>query len=501
MITGDAVILSSLEALVQFVAKGGAVGESIVTEYTNRILHAFERFTGSMSPSNTVAILSFISSVVVLYSTTSLDVDTIWTILACHSVIQKISTCPVWENGQYTTNHLAWIYVLELGIVLLTSETGGRGSLSAAGKFISNFSDRLLDRLSTAHTSDLGSIEEACLINRLFELAEPVGAQRITAPSFFQFTSLITPKPPSVYPKSRSEKLAGNLESIMFEDVRTKCTIPSVFGQRIVWLAADILGSGVRRMSGFNVTSSSPEIFHSLLDSAHFISTYLKEVTVHADSVLRKVSIDNVSFIPLSVYVSIDGVVPVDQPKSREPASTTQTGGGQSSLLKSLPSPIMTKSAITAPRGSLMDSLSPRNSPKSAAAKTSLSNDGIVFYTPRSGDCAERAGLSFIAPAFVSEEEYIGKLVEVLSLCLIQAMRFAQTEALIRPLLDLLMSMKSSSLPREALTLVHELVDIVAPRYNSFSKQQARRPAAAFSPHVPALGAGPVYSALSNIRY
>jgi hypothetical protein len=210
---------------------------------------------------------------------------------------------------------------------------------------------------------------------------------------------------------------------------------------------------------------------------------------IHKAGTIKTVVIDGESYVPLSLYVAADGVVADSEVSVRRDRPATGD-----SLLKTLPSPLLTSGP---PRASLMDSLSPRNSPTPA----SVSKDGIVFFAPRIGDCPERAGLSFIVPALVSEDDYIGKLVELLSLCLIQSIRLAQTEALIRPLLDLLMSMKSMTLPPDALSLVQELIDIASPRFNSFSTQQrpisfSQRP---LSPRN-ALG-GPVYSALGNIIY
>ena len=501
----DPIIFSTMEAMVQFIAKSPSMVacNRTVFEYLETGIDCMGSLRTVSNPTILVSWLSLISSIVVLQEDDSLAgsfVEKLWTILACHLAIQALASAPVWANDQYTIEHLAWVYVLQLSTVLLPYSSSSFG----VEKFFTTYKSRLTTRFTTAHTSDLASIEEACLIARLIEAA-PMGCLEAGSPleSPFQFTSLITYKPPGIYPRSRSEKIGGNLESIMFEDVRMACTVPCVFAQRIVWLATDIVSSVVRRIirtysSRALGDDSASVLFHSLLDCSHFVTQYLKELSLHEQNVLRLVDINESVYVPLSVYIQPGETAPPDTAVMKEKAkeATSAVGGASGSLLNSLPSPV-TKATVAPlqPRGSLMDSLSPKNS----AAKTSASKS-VVFYSPRSGDCPQRAGLSFIAPALVTRDDFVGKLIEVLSLCLIQAMRLATTEALVRPLLDLLMSMKSNAdkLPVEANGLVADLVDIVAPRYNSFSEE--RRQVTTHQPQQ-SQQRNPIYPSIGNITY
>jgi hypothetical protein len=239
---------------------------------------------------------------------------------------------------------------------------------------------------------------------------------------------------------------------------------------------------------------STSVLFHSLLDCSHFVAQYLKELTMHENNVLRLVQIEDSVYVPLSVYIQPGDTVPPDTMVVKEKENKPT---GSTSLLNSLPSPVR-KAAVPLlqPRGSLMDSLSPKN----ATAKSTSAKKSVVFYSPRSGDCPQRAGLSFIAPALVTQDDFVSKLIEVLSLCLIQAMRLATTEALVRPLLDLLMSMKSNAdkLHLEVNGLVADLVDIVAPRYNSFSDERRQVITQA---HPQPQQRNPIYPTIGNIKY
>ena len=500
--------LSCLESLLTAVAHHQIAASM---EYVSSVLEEFSNKSEVLPDSVVVELLSLTSSFLLKISESSptllslLNSKSVWTLLATHPAIRSAATARSWEqpNSRYSTKHLVWIHALHLAEVLLSVDLN-----DGADKFIHSFAETLSERYLTAHTSDLASLEEACLISRIAELS---GLLRLHP---FQFTSLVTPKPPSLYPKSRAEKLAGGLPaSNIADDVRLPCEVPSVFAQRVVWIAADILSSALRNISrnGASNDQTTQTLFHSLLDCSHFFVQYLNEVSIHKARVLQIVRIgtERQDFVPLSVHLSVDGRDLGNTNTLPPIASRTSTGGG--SLLHSMSSPLSTAKKATlkndAP-ASLMDSLTPRNSPKSQPVAP---GEGDIRFLPAvTADCSLRTGLTFIAPSLVSEDDFVAKLVEVLSLCLILATRLATTEALIRPLLDLLLTTQSNKdrLPIEALDIISELVELVTPRYEQFAAigrsrttHQSLPGQTLISSQFPAIMSSPLgYSALSNIR-
>lgn len=483
-------------------------------EYVSSLLTEFASKNEILPDSVVVELLSLTSSFLLNISDYSnpsmlsplLNSKSVWTLLATHPAIRSAATARSWDqpNAKYSSKHLVWIHALHLAEVLLSLDLH-----EGADKFIHSFTETLSERYLTAHTSDLASLEEACLISRIAELS---GLIRLHP---FQFTSLVTPKPPSLYPKSRAEKLAGGLPtSNISDDVRLPCEVPSVFAQRVVWIAADILSSALRNISrnGASDEQTTQTLFHSLLDCSHFFVQYLNEVSTHKARVLQLVHIgaddQQQDFVPLSVHLSVDGRDLGNTNTLPPNAARTSTGGG--SLLHSMSSPLSTAKKATlkndAP-ASLMDSLTPRNSPKSQPVAP---GEDIRFLPAVTADCSLRSGLTFIAPSLVSEEDFVSKLVQVLSLCLILATRLATTEALIRPLLDLLLTTQSNKdrLPIEALDIISELVKLVTPRYEQFAALGRSRTAhqslpgkSLISPQFPAITSSTLgYSALNNIR-
>lgn len=490
--------LSTLEALAQ--ARASTMDTRLRSQLTQYLLSLVAEACRLPSIQKPVIIqlLSVLSStLIVSESISSSRCEVIWTMLACHPVIQEAAAAPSWDGLKlkYSTNHLVWIHSLNMAVVLLSLQAE-----AGSAKFFSAFSDLMAERFNTAHTSDLATLEEACLISRLYELSP--GQRSLPLP--FQMTALITPKPPTVYPKSRAEKLAGNLPDLFNDDVRSPCLVPSVFSQRVVWIAADTLASSLRRISKTRATDGTQ--FHALIDCSHFVIQYLAELGGHKARVIKTVDLGgNVSYVPLSVQLSVDG----RDLKSLPPVRKSVGGGG--SLLSSMSSPPLAASKQPAGPASLMDSLTPRNSPKNK--ENSETDKEIKFLPPLPGDCPFRTGLSFVAPALITDDDFNAKLVDVLTLCLVQATRLANTESLVRPLLDLLLTTKSSGakLPADALDVIEQVISLITPRHNhlaelsrhSHKKTQNNIP---ISPQIgPSLpystrSSGLGYAALSNIR-
>ena len=459
-------VLSALESLVQTAASEmDEAAKSRLMEYILRVIDDFSRHSALTDKAAVVHLLSLAAtSLVVLGSADSGPFRNLWTVIACHSMIQASAASSSWDSNacMYTLDHLIWVHALQLGCVLLTQNVDGHT------KFLQVHQDILKDRFGTAHTSDLATLEEACLISRLMELAS--AKTSIPDPLLpFHYISLLTPKPPSLYPKSRIEKVAGGLPVGVLEDgVQQPCLLPSVFAQRVAWIAGDILSSSLRRISRFSESASGipatdrHALFHSLLNSCHFVIQYLAEVCSSRKNLLLKTcKLDDTSdtfYVALSVYLSVDWSLTVEAPKSPQ-----KKPGSSKSLLNSLPSPALT---ATNPKGSLMDSLEHQTD----TGSTPVSGKSHArFLTPQFGDCPVRTGLSFIAPSLVTEDDYMGKLVEVLTLCLIHAMRLATTEGLIRPLLDLLLTTRSihgSRLPSDAAWIISEVIEKITPMYN-----------------------------------
>lgn len=490
--------LSTIEALAQ--ARVGSMDARFRTQLTQYLLSLVAEACRlpTIEKPVIVQLLSVLSSTLIVSESVSASrCEVIWTMLACHPIIQEAAASPSWDGLKlkYSTNHLVWIHSLNMGVVLLSvqAETG-------SAKFFSAFSDLMAERFNTAHTSDLATLEEACLISRLYELSP---SQR-SLPLPFQMTALITPKPPTVYPKSRAEKLAGNLPDLFNDDVRSPCQVPSVFSQRVVWIAADTLASSLRRISRARATDGTQ--FHALIDCSHFVMQYLAELGGHKARVIKTVDLGgNVSYVPLSVQLSVDG----HDLKSLPPVRKSAGGGG--SLLSSMSSPPLAASKQPTGPASLMDSLTPRNSPKNKE-KTDAGKE-LKFLPPLPGDCPYRTGLSFVAPALITEDDFNSKLVDVLTLCLVQATRLANTESLARPLLDLLLTTKSSGvkMAAEALDVIEQVISLITPRHNhlaEISRHSQKKiqdnipispqigPSLGLSSGNPALG----YATLSNIR-
>lgn len=482
--------LSCFESLVQ--ANGHDMhSRTQIATFLESLIAEFSQ-SPTTTPAVVVKLLSVIASTVLAIQC-PVSPAVVWRVLACHPAIQTAAAAPSWNGAKrkYSTQHLVWVHALHVAEVLLSL-----GLKTGSEKFFSVYSDLFIERFATAHTSDLATLEEACLISRLFELS---GISTKTAVPF-QFTSLVTPKPPAVYPKSRAEKLAGGAASLD-DDVQSPCAVPCVFAQRVVWIAADILGSSMRRIIRQADTGSDPTLFHALLDCSHFVLQYLSEVGAHRSRLLKLTSLgSDVQYVPLSVQLAVDGT----EALTKAPAKKS-TGG---SLLSSMASPPMT--AKKAPTASLMDSLSPRNSPKSKDTVPAVAAE-VKFLPPLAGDCPLRTGLSFVAPSLVTEDDFLSKLVDVLSLCLIHATRLAATEALIRPLLDLLLTTRSTGakLPHDALDIINQVIELITPRYNELATatQNKRRDQVSLQqspklrPAVPAIGGNPLgYAAISNIR-
>ena len=463
-----------------FVSSGTAADASYALSLFTGFAKAAKHPT---KPEAAIQLFSLVSSVVVLVEDFE-EVKNIFPVLASHPLVRDCARAAAWDvaAGRYSVEHLLWIHALQLGVCLLS-----RGWCGGVEIFLSAFVPSMLDRLATAHTSDLASLEEACLVSRFLEMAVTTNP----LPWFFQFTSLITSKPPSVFPRSRTEKLAAALLAVIDHDVSSPAIVPSAFTQRVVWLASDILSSTLRRISRQASNAFDEQaLFHSLLDSCHFVFQYLKEMHVHRKSVILTTTLKDggVNFVPLSVYLSLENSAVPQQVASAAPL-TPRRKATSTSLLHSLPSPPLK------PRQSLLDSLTPKNSPKGSPSSSGTTGrrKEVVFLPALVGDCTVRAGLSFIAPSLVTEEAYTGKLVEVMALCLIQALRLAGTEALMRPLIDLLMTMKAASdkLPSEAVELIGEVTDKASLRYETLTKQTraVRKVPPAHSPSVPpALG-------------
>ena len=500
-LTATPAVLSTLESLIQSSAASldSAVKKTVLT-YLFGLMTEFSNTSSTaaaIDKSVLVVLLSLLaSSLVVIGNKSSITPPiSLWTVLACHPAVQAAAAAASWDSqlARYTVDHLVWIHALQVGVVLLSSGIVDEGK----DKFFAIHGDVLTERFTTAHTSDLARLEEACLISRLFELSGYSG------PAWpFQFTSLITPKQPSVYPKSRMEKIAGGLAAnVDDEDVQSPCLLPSVFAQRVVWLAADILASSVRRIiqqADTHVLVDPQSLFHSLLDCSHFVIQYLAEASGgrHRAKVLRLIRIgEQGQYVPLSVYLSVDagGVAAAKSAAAKKPV------GG--SLLNSMHSPPLAAAKPPQPTttASLMDSLTPRNSPKGSSSPAEADPD-VKFVSAQPGDCPSRTGLSFIVPSLVTEDDFVGRLVDVLSLCLIQAMRLATSEALIRPLLDLLLTTRSNGpdrLPSDANWIISEVIDKITPRYNELcSRQQSHHS----RPQVAAIGGPLGYAAISNIR-
>lgn len=500
-------VLTCLEALVH--VSTDLDMQKDLWEYVSGLVSEFCR-ANTLIDSVAIGVLSLTASALVVlhrqesYCVLDSDQAMIWTLLTSHPVITSAARASSWDQNlmRYSTRHLVWIHALYLGQVLLSLNLKAQSD-----KFLQQYSTLFEEKLSTAHTADLATLEEACLISRIAELfpLDPHAQIRLLP---FQFTSLVIPKPPSLYPKSRAEKLSGNLPvASIADDVRSPCELPSVFAQRVVWIASDILSSSLRSLSRASIGSgedqSTQSLFHSLLDCSHFFVQYLNEVALHKSRILRTVRITSQEFVPLSVHLSVGG---------RDPANIQlpPTARTSASLLHSMSSPLSKSS----PRkketstASLMDSLTPRNSPKSQPAPLS-EDDDTRFLPAVPADCSMRTGLSFIAPSLVSEDDFTSKLVEVLSLCLILATRLATTEALIRPLLDLLLTTQSSRerlLPAEAIEIISELIDFITPKYDQLAAHGRSRPSnsqqSLLASQFPAISAAPqAYAALGNIRY
>jgi len=496
-LTSTPSVLSALEAVVQTLSQ--SMDPSMKTAVVNYIT-ALATETASKTKIEKpvwIQFLTFVSSsLVVLYyeDLRGSNVGTLlWEVLACHTDVQQAAASPSWDSAKlkYSTNHYMWIQVLNLGVILLSSNM-----VSGSDRFFSVFGEHMTERFSTAHTSDLATLEEACLTSRLFELA----GRTLSSP--FQFTALITPKPPSMYPKSRAEKLAGNLPDLYDDDVRSPCTVPSVYAQRIVWIASDILASSLRRISrNQGATAGESNLFHALLDCSHFALQYLGELGGHRSRVIKTVHMGSDStglYVPLSVQLSVDG----RDISTAPPPARRSVGGG--SLLSSMSSPPVGASKSPAGPASLMDSLTPRNSPKNK--ESNAESKEPKFLPPLPGDCPFRTGLSFVAPALITEDDFVGKLVDVLTLCLLIAGRMAKTESRIRPLLDLLLTTKSNGakLPVDGKDIINKIIEEITPRYSNLGTASALE-SKAMSPQMrPSIANGPVnplgYAAISNIR-
>ena len=487
-------VLSALEAIVQSLSSSfDSTTRSRVLEYMVEIVAEASRTSGVIQKHVWVHLLSFVSSTLIVIGPDARVAGVAWILLSSHVAIQEAAAAASWDAAKlkYSTNHLIWVQALNLAIVLMSL-----GLVEGSSRFFSVHSEVMAETFTTAHTSDLATLEEACLISRLYEL----NGNSHPLPSPFQFTSLVTFKPPSVYPKSRAEKLAGNLADLYEEDVRSPCQVPSVFAQRVVWVASDILSTSLRRISRSQVDDSN--LFHSLLDCSHFVLQYLSEVGTHKARVLRTVSVDqNGVYVPLSVQLSVDG----RQLTSSAPPQRRSVGG---SLLSSMSSPPVGASKNPPGPASLMDSLTPKNSPKNKDGGSGSAESELKFLPPLPGDCPLRTGLSFVAPALMTEDDFLGKLVDVLSLCLVQATRMASTESTMRPLLDLLLTTKSNGpkLPADAYDIVSQIIEVLTPRYNQLTHQQKVTQQSQVSPQLqPSLPQlethHPLgYAAISNIR-
>lgn len=506
VLSSTAAVLSALESLIQTtVGEMDETAKARLTEFILRVIDDFSRHSALTDKAAVVHLLSLAATIlVVLGSSDSGPFRNLWTVIACHPMIQAAAASSSWDIKacMYTLDHLIWVHALQLGCVLLTQNVDGHN------KFLQVHQDILKDRFGTAHTSDLATLEEACLISRLLELAS--AKTTIADPLLpFQYISLLTPKPPSLYPKSRIEKLAGGLPvGVLEDDVQQPCFLPSEFAQRVAWIAGDILSSSLRRISRASESASGlpatdqHTLFHALLDSCHFVIQYLAEVCSSRKNLLLKTcKLDDTSdtlYVALSVYLSVDGSLTTEAPKSPQ-----KKPGDSKSLLNSLPSPALTANK---PKASLMDSLEAKTDTKSTRVS---GKSHARFLPPQLGDCPVRTGLSFIAPSLVTEDDYMGKLVEVLTLCLIHAMRLATTEGLIRPLLDLLLTTRSnhgSHLPNDAAWIISEVIEKITPRYNDLV---ARHREAAKTVSYPQLGnmsqlpasRNPLgFAAISNIR-
>ena len=396
-----------------------------VSEYMTNLFGLFSQ-TSSVTPKSTIALLSLLASCLVHDPKLGVNASGI---LASHPVIVAASRAPSWNQQQYSIEHLVWVYTLFVMDVVEGKKE----------KFLAAFN--MTERVATAHTNDLATLEEICLYMR-------IGGKL----NVFQFTSLISSKSPSIFPRSRTEKLAANLG--LLDDVLLPSRVPSIFSQRCVWLACDILASSLRMDNNLE----EADFFHSLIDCSHFVFQYLRELSGHKKQMVSIIVHDQVEYVPLSIFLH---TCPRNQVAV---LPTTPRKGAPSSLLHSLPSPHMTPAA-PAKNPTLMDSLTPKNSPP----KADVASEDIKFQAACPGDCLVRTGLTFIAPSLVSLEDYTGKLVEVLSLCLIQAVRFGKTtQSLLRPLIDLLMTMQSASdkLPSEANELIAEILQQVVSTYN-----------------------------------
>jgi hypothetical protein len=488
-------VLPAMEALVQATAVSlDSTLRSRIIEFIVSILGEASRTSGSIQKPVWIHLLSFVSSTLVVLGPDNRVSSIAWILLSSHSAIQEAAAAASWDSVKlkYSTNHLIWIQALNLAMILISMKL-----TEGSDRFFTVHADTMAETFSTAHTSDLATLEEACLISRLYELSESANIRPLPSP--FQFTSLVTFKPPSVYPKSRAEKMAGNLADLCGEDVQSPCEMPSVFAQRVVWIASDILSSSLRKLSRSQTTGDS-NLFHSLLDCSHFILQYLAEVGSHKARVLKTVTVGSEgSYVPLSVQLSVDG----RQLSSALPQRRSVGG----SLLSSMSSPPIGAAKNPIGPASLMDSLTPKNSPRNEDA-TNGGDGELKFMPPLTGDCPFRTGLSFVAPALMTEDDFLGKLVEVVCLCLVLASRMAYTESTIRPLLDLLLTTKSngSKIPSDAFDVVCQVIDVITPRYTQLTNQQKNQQSHHLSPQIkPSLPysekQNPLgFAAISNLR-
>jgi hypothetical protein len=439
----DPSVLASIDALILKLPEGP-------TELLSDLVAWFERIKHVDDLRCLVSLFSLMATLVSRNGPSTETISSVWRLLASHPIVVSCSRAGSWNvrTGQYKLAHLVWMHALQLGVVVALHGPG-------TGLFIQAHREIMTERFTTAHTGDLATLEETCLLARIVDLTSSGSHPTITplVPSF-QFTSLITPKPPSVCPKSRSEKIAALCPPE--EDVQSPAVVPSAFAQRVVWLAADIMASALR-VGG----PEDPTRFHALLDLAHFLAQYLRErrrcvMTLELTS----------TYVPLSVYLKGGEEDDFGEKKNTTEQTTTTS---KTSLLHSLSASPISKPAN--PSGSLMDSLTPKNSPKRDT--DGGSNKIISFSPPRVGDCPSRTGLSFVSPALVTVDDFTGKLVELLELSLIQAAQTAGSkENLLRPLLDLLYAIHNQGdrIPEEAAGFIKELIDNLKTTYNQFSK-------------------------------
>jgi hypothetical protein len=115
-------VLSCLEALIQTTASLDTARKTHVVDYLMALVAEVSR-SSSIQKHVMVSLLSLLSSTLIVSDSVNIGkCEGIWTLLACHSVIQEAAPAASWHAAKlkYSTSHLMWVHTLNMGVVVIS---------------------------------------------------------------------------------------------------------------------------------------------------------------------------------------------------------------------------------------------------------------------------------------------------------------------------------------------------------------------------------------------